>query len=236
MTIILQSTVGSTALGLATPESDIDTMAIAMESMDELVSLTKEPFGSKVSTKPDKTTHGLHKYLKLALSGTPTILQMQFTIPDVFTREGTELLRLGDKIVSRQAGPAFLGYMQSQKLRLLGMTGQKRVKRPELEEKHGYDTKYAMHALRLGLQGIELLTTGGMEIPLAPDAHKLLMDVRTGQIPLADYTKLFDRTEQQLRDLLDGPPEKLAVPPEPDRKAVELWLHDTYRKHWAIKP
>jgi uncharacterized protein len=32
--------------------------------------------------------------------------------------------------------------------------------RPELVAVHGYDTKYAMHALRLGLQGIELLTTG----------------------------------------------------------------------------
>ena len=32
--------------------------------------------------------------------------------------------------------------------------------RPELVAVHGYDTKYAMHALRLGIQGVELLRSG----------------------------------------------------------------------------
>ena len=36
----------------------------------------------------------------------------------------------------------------------------------ELVAVHGYDTKYAMHALRLGLQGIELLTTGRITLPV----------------------------------------------------------------------
>jgi hypothetical protein len=31
---------------------------------------------------------------------------------------------------------------------------------------HGYDTKYAMHVLRLGLQGVELLTTGRFTLPV----------------------------------------------------------------------
>ena len=48
------------------------------------------------------------------------------------------------------------------------MTGQAgaHTNRPELVAVHGYDTKYAMHALRLGLQGIELLTTGRITLPV----------------------------------------------------------------------
>jgi hypothetical protein len=48
------------------------------------------------------------------------------------------------------------------------MTGQPgaHTNRPELVAVHGYDTKYAMHALRLGLQGIELLSTGRITLPV----------------------------------------------------------------------
>src|SRR5215475_11657084 len=48
------------------------------------------------------------------------------------------------------------------------MTGQAsaHANRPELVAVHGYDPKDAMHALRLGLQGIELLTTGRTTLPV----------------------------------------------------------------------
>jgi hypothetical protein len=39
----------------------------------------------------------------------------------------------------------FLGFADDQMKRLLGQKGQKNVHRAELEDKHGYDTKYAMH-------------------------------------------------------------------------------------------
>jgi hypothetical protein len=64
-----------------------------------------------------------------------------------------------DRFVSRLAAVRFLGYLRGQKA---AMTSQPEAhtNRPELVAVHGYDTKYAMHALRLGLQGVELLTTG----------------------------------------------------------------------------
>jgi hypothetical protein len=37
----------------------------------------------------------------------------------------------------------------------------------ERSREHGYDTKYAMHALRIGYQGIELLATGRITLPMA---------------------------------------------------------------------
>ena len=73
---------------------------------------------------------------------------------------GAELRALTPAIVSRRVQGPFLGYLQAQQQRLTGERGQKRIHRPELEEMYEFDTKYAMHMLRLGFQGVELLTTG----------------------------------------------------------------------------
>lgn len=41
--------------------------------------------------------------------------------------------------------------------RLLGQKGQENIHRAELEEKHGYDTKYAVHVIRLYRETKELM-------------------------------------------------------------------------------
>jgi hypothetical protein len=58
--------------------------------------------------------------------------------------------------------------------------GQRRVNRPELVEAHGYDTKYAMHALRLGYQGLELLEAGRVTLPMSERERSTVMAVRLG--------------------------------------------------------
>jgi sensor histidine kinase regulating citrate/malate metabolism len=54
----------------------------------------------------------------------------------------------------------FLGFADDQLKRLLGQKGQKNVHRAELEHKHGYDTKYAMHVIRLYGEAKELMESG----------------------------------------------------------------------------
>ena len=92
-------------------------------------------------------------------------------VPDeevVFRNEaGAELARNAHRFVSRLAAGRFLGYLKAQKAAMTGQAGA-HTNRPELVAVHGYDTKYAMHALRLGLQGIELLTTGRITLPVPP--------------------------------------------------------------------
>ena len=43
---------------------------------------------------------------------------------------------------------------------------------------YGFDTKYTMHMLRLGFQGVELLTTGHLSLPMREPARSYLLDVR----------------------------------------------------------
>src|SRR5215813_2778951 len=95
---------------------------------------------------------------------------------------GAELRAITPSIVSRRLLDPFLGYLQAQKQRLTGERGQKRIHRPELEEMYGFDTKYAMHMLRLGFQGVELLTTGRLSLPMREPARSFLLDVRRGKV------------------------------------------------------
>jgi hypothetical protein len=121
--------------------------------------------------------------------------------------------------------------MESQRQRLLGERGQKKVNRPELEEKYGYDTKYAMHILRLGEQGVELLETGRITLPMPEKVRGMIMDVRLGKVELNDVLQWAGGLERHLKDLLDDAP----IREHPDREYVETWMVDTYFQTWKAR-
>jgi uncharacterized protein len=100
--------------------------------------------------------------------------------------------------------------------------------RPELVAVHGYDTKYAMHALRLGLQGIELLSTGRITLTV-PEPHlAYLRSIRRGERPLDEVVDAITATEERLSRLRDNP----AIADQPDRRWVDDWLHRSYQNFW----
>ena len=111
------------------------------------------------------------------------------------------------------------------------MTGQAgaHTNRPELVAVHGYDTKYAMHALRLGLQGIELLSTGRITLPVPEPDRAYLRSIRRGERPLAEVLDAITAAEARLTELRDSP----AIPDQPDRPWVDDWLHRSYLNFWA---
>jgi hypothetical protein len=60
----------------------------------------------------------------------------------------------------------FLGFADDQMKRLLGQKGQKNIHRAELEDKHGYDTKYAEGRSRDALQKIDDVLEAVQDKPL----------------------------------------------------------------------
>jgi hypothetical protein len=134
---------------------------------------------------------------------------------------GAELAANAHRFVSRPAADRYLGYLMGQKA--AGGTGA-RTNRPEPVAAHGYDTTYAMHALRLGLQGNELLTTGRITLPV-PEPHRAyLRSVRRGERSLHEVLDTVDGFEEQLDRLRDSPD----VPGRPDRARVDDWLHRSH--------
>jgi uncharacterized protein len=250
-TTILRGTVGSTVHGLHHGEQDDrDEMAIFLEPPEFLIGLRLAksgrswgPFEHYVErTQPegarsgpgdlDLVAYSLRKYVRLALKGHPTILLLLF-VPDEFvnvkTDLGDELRELRPALLSRRAGRGYLGYLRGQKERLLGTRGQKRVNRPELVEAHGFDTKYAMHAARLGYQGLELLETGFLTLPMPEPERSRVMAIRTGERSFAEAIAEVETVEERLAEAL----KRTLLPADPDRLTVDRFLTEAYRRSWG---
>jgi predicted nucleotidyltransferase len=250
--VILRGTVGSTVHGLHHGgQDDRDEMAVFIEPPEYRLGLKlargqgrklhplehwverTQPEGARSGPGDlDLVAYNLRKYLRLALKGHPTVLLLLFVPPEltlVETDLGRELRALSGSILSKRAGRGYLGYLGGQRERLMGSRGQKRVNRPELVEAHGFDTKYAMHAVRLGYQGLELLETGRVSLPMPEPARSRAMAIRLGERSFEDVLAEIDELQNRLAAAL----EQTTLPDEPDREAVDLFLVEAYRRAWG---
>jgi predicted nucleotidyltransferase len=237
---ILRCVVGSTVHGLSNPGTDDrDEMGVCVEPREYVLGL--RPFDHWVSRTQDEgipsgpgdldlTIYGLRKYCRLAGKGSPTVLLLLFVDGDcVIERRplGEELQALAGEFICRLTGRAFLGYLEGQRRGLLGERHATRTR--ELAERHGYDTKYAMHALRIAHQGHELLSTGRITLPVAQPTREALMEVRRGGLPLAEVLeRLSDQTTQLERALLDS-----QLPETPNAVAIDAFLARAYERIWT---
>jgi hypothetical protein len=240
--IVLETVVGSTVHGTSIADGleDLDIMAVALESAPQVVGFSpKDCWVTR--TKPegvrseagdvDHVCYGLRKFLALALKGNPTVL-LPFFVPSHHVRAmddvGEQLRALAPLIVSKKAYAPFRGYMRQQHARLMGTAGQKNCTRPELIERYGFDTKYAAHVVRLGLQGAELLSTGRLSLPMRDEERSLVVSVRTGKFSLPAVSQLITEAEERL----DAAFAASTLRDEPDYAAVEAWMIGTYLGHW----
>ena len=239
---ILRAQVGSGLHGINIEgQDDEDEMGVCVEPPDYVLGLRDfeqwvyrtKPEG--VRSEPgdlDLTIYGLRKFTRLAAKGNPSILVLLFAPTHACkmkTGLGAELQGIADKFASKIAIRKFLGYMTSQKERLFGERGQMRVHRPELIEKHGYDTKYAGHALRLGYQGVEFAQTGRLTLPVPEPSRSLLRQVRVGEFQLDTIREIYHALENQLENLLFH---SSILPQEPDWHGINSWLMSAYLRHW----
>jgi uncharacterized protein len=257
--MILRAQVGSGVHGTSiSGQDDRDEMGICLEPPEYVTGIARVPAGvgadsasvgfeqyqrHTVWDQPgglanrsgagdlDVVIYSARKWARLALSGNPTVLLLLF-VPEhevVFRNDaGTELVANGDRFVSRLAADRFIGYLQSQRDAMLGGSGA-HTNRPELVNEYGYDTKFAMHALRLGVQGVELLTTGRITLPVPQPHRDYLLQIRRGEIPLQEVIGAVNDAEQSLLALR----ENSSVPIQPDRAWVNDWLHRSYEEYWA---
>jgi len=97
--------------------------------------------------------------------------------------------------------------------------------RAELEARYGYDTKHAMHLLRLLRMGEETLREGIVRVK-RPDAE-WLRSVRSGALTYDEVIDLAAGYEARLAEMVERSP----LPIEPDETAVEHLLIDLQREY-----
>jgi predicted nucleotidyltransferase len=246
---ILRVKVGSEAYGLADEggSSDRDERGVCIESLESHLGLSQfdgleyRTASIRTGQKDAKSGPGdldlviypLRKFVQLALKGNPNIVEMLFIKEHLKGTNalGSTLQSLAPHIVSRQAGKAYLGYMQTQRRKIGYSEDEEGVPtggRKEYVEKYGYDVKFAMHLLRLGYQGIELLRTGSITLPIKEDLRTQLRAVREGRVPVSEVLGLAEDLEKELRSLLGTSP----VREWPDYKLVEDWMIERYWFWW----
>jgi hypothetical protein len=233
---ILLAEVGSTAHGMSVADQDdLDLTLVRFEPWEEFVNGPSQRQSMMVRTQPEGARSGpgdldinvytLRKYVNLLAKGNPSILgaaysPLKWHDPDRALNWG----RLYESTTSKAAGNAYLGYMKQQLERWLGKRGQKNVNRPELVEKYGYDTKYAGHIIRLGIQGQQYMKDGRLKLPLEPEDAKTIKAVRRGEMDQKTALKLAFHLEEGLfRAVKDSP-----LPEKPDMNEVHRWLASAY--------
>ena len=232
--VILRTEVGSTAHGTGLDGvEDYDEMGVYIPPWQEWVGVSPRQLPETITYRPgrgpedrsgpgdyDLVVHDARKFARLAATGNPSILMALYGPTRFVEPLGKDLLRLRDAFMSDRARRQFLGYAKAQRERLLGIRGGRHTNRPELEAEHGYDTKYAMHMVRLGIQGREYMTTGQISSPVPPGDRELLLAIRRGELKLDSVLALAEENEAALSIMVGRP--------EPEWARIDQWLSACY--------
>jgi uncharacterized protein len=166
-TPILTGTVGSTAYGLATPQSDVDTLGVAVAPTRDVLGLhpPRDKTASFVGTQPDVTIHEIGKYLALALKANPTVTELLWLPDDCYTLThpaGLDLMELRRSLLgARAVRNAYLGYATSQ-FKKMAHRGDGKFS----SDTRNRVAKHARHLMRLLTQGTHLFVQGEMQVRL----------------------------------------------------------------------
>lgn len=101
-------------------------------------------------------------------------------------------------------------------------------KRSALEEQFGYDTKHAMHLIRLLRSGADILEYG--VVPVKRNDAQYLLDIRFGKYSyeeiIAESERLYKRVEELSKST--------TLSEEPDYKLAKAIILDIYTKQWNM--
>lgn len=243
--LIFQAEVGSRVHGTSVGSDDRDEMGICIEPPDHVMGLyhfdqytfrtAQERTGNAHARSEkddlDLTVYSLRKFVRLASAGNPSILTLLYSPEDqiVFANPiGRGLLANHDMFLHRGAAGRFLGYMQSQRKRMIGEKSRS-VNRPELVEAYGFDTKYAGHIVRLAIQGVEYLTEGRMTLPMKEPWRSWIKDLRVGKHTEKEALEVCAEYEAKLVHL----GQHADLPEKADMERINKWLVTAYRMGWT---
>lgn len=230
---------GSRAMGMSTEQSDHDIMEVHLEPREYITGL--ESWNAKhystsgnarsTSDDTDTTVYGLHHWATLAAKGNPTVMTPLFVDHGELNQLnlGDRILMNADLFISKDAGRQYWGYAKGQRDALLGMRNKK-TNRPELVHSHGYDTKFAYHALRTLMQGRDLMTNGWLDLPIPESRARVLRDIRAGLLSKDQFMELFAVWDQ----LMEHAMQHSDLPEHADRDSINALLHEIYLEGWEL--
>ena len=200
---------------------------LGLEREEHFVFTTGGKLGGNGPSNVDVCLYTLIKWAGLAAKGNPSALHFLFA-PLEFTTEIWRRVTIRPELfLAKGHVKPFLGFADDQMKRLLGQKGQKNIHRAELEEKHGYDTKYAMHVIRLYGEAKELMETGHITLP-RPNRDELI-EIRKGKYKLREIQEIGAQLESEALAAQATSP----LPEKVGRDAISKLLSDIHLEFWS---
>lgn len=224
---------GSRLVGIETPQSDYDYVGALVEpetfriGLDTYTQGKNHQHGFEQHTFKGEdfegTVYSLWKLVNMLADCNPTVLSLLFATPirDDFGINTDGFRRL---VVSKKAGHRFMRYMEAQRKSMIGQRA-KHVTRQALVDAHGYDTKFAAHTIRHGLQGIEYLEFGSITLPMVAEDRLLISEIRNGEWAQNEVLALAEHLTTTMQAVYDS----CTLPDEPDYKALSWWVVAQYQ-------
>ena len=239
--LVYLTKMGSIAYGCNTPTSDTDYYGVCVPPLSYLnpYGLGKSDFILGFGTQPPKfeqyqsmgvgqgnhavvdvTVFSVIKFFELCKNNNPNIIDALFTPDDCLEYCHPAFKHVRDNrrlFLSKLAIPKFVGYATSQMHKMQIKTVEPGHKRYEGIQRLGYDSKYALHLIRLLCEAEQILAEGDLD--LRRNA-KLLKQIRSGHYSLDELHSMF--TEKL--EVLNSTPHDASLPDVPDEQKLKEML------------
>lgn len=214
--IILEGVTGSVAYGLNTENSDVDIKGVYLLPTKEVLSLRFNPEKTtKDHVDPDWVYHEVGKFMKLVISGNPTVTEL------LYLNDYTTLTPVGQMLIDNRSYflshdaimNAYRGYAFSQAKRLNNRTEQ------------GLDgfAKHTRHCFRLLMQARQLLETGTLDVRVTPQQREYLFEM--GEKTADEVVEEFMRQDREFENV------KSILPEKPDMDKLNALLYEIRGLH-----
>ncbi len=215
---------------------DTDWYGVFIEPPEQMIGLDREEFfvyttgGQPGGNGPhdiDVCLYSLRKWAGMAVKGNPSALHFLFANERFATRWWDRIVAHRDLFSSKRHLKSFLKFADDQMERLCGRKGQKNIHRAELEQRHGYDSKYSMHVIRLYLEGKEYVETGKITLP--NPRVDLLVSIREGKYKRSEIEQMGKEFAAEALRAAERSP----LPDQVDLRAVSKLIADLYLDFWT---
>jgi predicted nucleotidyltransferase len=185
---------------------DLDIYGVFIEQPEEALGLQPRPHFIWSTASDDRrngpddvdiTLYSLRRWGHLAAKGNATALHFLFADATAVSAPAWDEIQVSAALfLGKHSAAQFLGFAENQRKRILGEAGRgKKGRRPEYECIHGYDSKAAMHCLRLYFECIELMQQGKISLP-RPE-RDLLIQVRQGHYTMEQFNQMANDLGRQ---------------------------------------
>lgn len=202
-------------------------MALGLDREEHFVTSTSDEGSKNTAVDVDYQLYTLRKWATLAAKGNPTVLGYLFapsTLPGVWK---DMILPQRHLFLASSHAKGFLGMGRNQLHRLQGIKGV--GKHGQRDDAKGYDTKAAMHMIRMMHECLEFLEEGTITYP-RPEVQ-MLLNIRNGEWTQTEAEHEFIKLEKLVLEA-----EAISVlRRHVDRSAISDLITKAYLEHWAVQ-